>query len=75
MSGAQAWVCDMCFTVIRDVYDRFERRIEFRTLTKRQGRAAVLMTGRRCRVCMDKEVNTHRPPKDYGHQGTMFDGT
>ncbi len=70
--ATSAWVCDSCRTVIRDVYDRFERRIEFRTLTKRQGRAAVLMTGRRCRACMDQEVNTFRPPKDYGEQTTMF---
>lgn len=70
-----AWVCESCCTVVRDIYDRFERRIEFRTLTKRQGRAAVLMTGRRCRKCMDAEVNTHRPPKDYGQQATMFGGS
>lgn len=70
--ATSAWVCDQCHQVIRDVYDRFERRIEFRTLTKRQGRAAVLMTGRRCRLCMNAEVDTHRPPKDYGEQGAMF---
>lgn len=59
-----AFVCASCKEVIRNLYDRFEERIEYRRVSD-QGRHAVLLKRHLCRTCVDAEIAIARPPSGF----------
>ena len=58
------FVCAACKTVVRNLYDRFEERIEYRRVSD-QGRHAVLLKRHLCRDCVSAEVDAARPPSSF----------
>lgn len=59
-----AFVCAGCRTVVRDLYDRFEERIEYRRVHD-QGRHAVILKRHLCRACVTKEIEAERPSPSW----------
>lgn len=58
------WVCERCSKVC-DVFDRIERRIEFRE-PRHQARYATYIESRICRGCAQKEIEEKRPKSQQG---------
>lgn len=65
-----AFVCAACKTVVRDLYDRFEERIEYRRVSD-QGRHAVLLKRHLCRTCVQAELDLARPPSGFTQDALM----
>lgn len=65
-----AFVCEACKTVVRDIYDRFEERVEYRRV-RDQGRHAVLLKRHLCRACVQVEIDLARPPSPYTQDALM----
>lgn len=64
------FVCARCKEVIRNLYDRFEERTEYRRVSD-QGRYAVLLKRHLCRTCVDAEIAIVRPPSGYSQDALL----
>lgn len=59
------FVCQRCGTRVDDPYQRFERRVEFRS-AHNQSRYRVLLDIHICKPCVDAEVGEARPTSNQG---------
>lgn len=66
-----AWFCGGCGEIIRNPYERIEKRIEYRTI-KGQARYAVILVGHLCKACADTEVDALRGAGDPADQGSLL---
>lgn len=67
-----AWVCSVCGEVIRQAWDRLERRVEYRRIRDRSS-YRIVKTGDICQACADKEVEELRPTSPSpGEQGALL---
>lgn len=57
MGLKDAFVCEVCREVIRNPWDRLEKRIEFRRISD-QGRYRTNIIGRYCITCAEDELGS-----------------